>query len=68
MDGFVVKSFSQLRYPEIVHLDLKHKFRVNLNSEGLRLVPNTHKHDYWSEGLERMHLVENDFRNFGTPK
>jgi hypothetical protein len=52
MDGFVVKSFSQLRYLEIVHLGPKHKFRVNLHSEGFQNVPSTRKHHYWSEGLE----------------
>jgi hypothetical protein len=30
MDGFFVKSFSQLWYPEIVHSGPKHKFYINL--------------------------------------
>jgi hypothetical protein len=46
----------------------KHKFRVNLHSRKFQSVQNTHKHHYWSKGLERMHLVENDYHNFGTPK
>jgi uncharacterized protein YggL (DUF469 family) len=52
MDGFVVKSFSLFRYPEIVHSDSKRKFRVKLHSEEFQNVPNIHKNHYWSEGLD----------------
>jgi hypothetical protein len=113
MDGFVVKSFSQLQYPEIVHSGPKYKFPSNFQfrripkssktftniiiapriggciwweiifttsvpqnsafksetqvsnqftiSKVSEILQNTHKHHYWYERLEWMHLVGNDF-------
>jgi hypothetical protein len=68
MDALVTKPYSQLRYPQIVHSGLKHKFYISLHSEGIGNAENALNPHFGSTGVEWMVWLRNHFRNFGTPK
>jgi hypothetical protein len=39
MDAFGVKPLPQLRYPEVVHSNVKHTFSIFLHAKGFRNAP-----------------------------
>jgi hypothetical protein len=66
---------SQHRYLEIVHLGPKHKFRIFLDSEGLRNAPKMSQSSFWvlciffiPKVSEMLQNTLNDFGSIGVER